>query len=126
MMVLGYCCKECNKICSAIYFQENFKNWTSGNDDIDKFIQKTQLSIQAHYIDSKVSDIVLEWIPYNRFNNIKNIEKIGVFKANWIDGYIFKYSLFTHDWERVDQNMIVTLKSLNDIKNTTLEFLNKV
>src|ERR1051325_4849574 len=32
------------QICNAKRFQQNFKNWTSGNDDdVDKFIQKTQL-----------------------------------------------------------------------------------
>src|SRR4051794_14243116 len=30
-------CQSCN----AKRFQQNFKNWTSGNHDIDEFIQKT-------------------------------------------------------------------------------------
>ncbi|RGB36389.1 hypothetical protein C1646_758206 [Rhizophagus diaphanus] len=40
-----------------------------GNNDIDKFIQDTQLS--AH------SDVreALEWIPYDRFHDIKYIAK---------------------------------------------------
>ena len=37
MIVLA--CEKCNKICNAIHFQRNFKNWTSGNNDIDKYIQ---------------------------------------------------------------------------------------
>ena len=46
-------CEECNQpntdykwcnSCNAKRFQQNFQNWTSGNDDIDKFIQLTQLS----------------------------------------------------------------------------------
>ena len=44
-------CKECRQSktyydwcpCNAKRFQQNFQNWTSGNYDIDKFIQKTQL-----------------------------------------------------------------------------------
>src|SRR5436190_12713925 len=49
-------CKECNQpntgrgylgkwcqLCNAKRFQQNFQHWTSGNHDIDKFIQKTQL-----------------------------------------------------------------------------------
>src|SRR5437016_1006959 len=46
-------CKECKQPntsypdwcqqCNAKRFQQNFQNWTSGNHDIDKFIQKTQL-----------------------------------------------------------------------------------
>ena len=46
-------CKECNqentggswcKACNAKHFQQNFEKWTSGNVDIDKFIQDAQLS----------------------------------------------------------------------------------
>ncbi|PKB91847.1 hypothetical protein RhiirA5_447300, partial [Rhizophagus irregularis] len=44
MMVLNDKCKKCNKICNSIRFQQKFSDWTSGNDDIDKFIQNTQLS----------------------------------------------------------------------------------
>jgi hypothetical protein len=86
MIVLGKKCKRCNKKCSAIIFQQNFESWTSGNDDIDKFIQETQLS--AHY-DAKEA---LEWIPCSRFSNIK-YKKVGIYKANWIDGRI-------DEWDR--------------------------
>ena len=53
----GYWCRSCN----AKHFKENFKNWTSGNNDIDKFIKNTQLSSHGGIND------VLEWIPYDRF-----------------------------------------------------------
>src|SRR5581483_4254228 len=33
-------CQSCN----SKHFQQNFKNWTSGNSDIDKFIQESQLN----------------------------------------------------------------------------------
>ena len=48
-------CHECKhlknnyywcRICNAKRFQQNFKNWCSGNDDIDKFIQKAQLKAE--------------------------------------------------------------------------------
>ena len=41
-------CKKCKQpktnyywypSCTSKYFQQNFKNWTSGNHDIDEFIQ---------------------------------------------------------------------------------------
>jgi hypothetical protein len=82
MIVLDDICEKCNHICNSIYFQQNFKNWTSGNNDVDKFIQGTQLS--AH----KMVKDVLEWIPYDRFNNIEYIAKdelSKVYRANWID-----------------------------------------
>jgi hypothetical protein len=119
-MVYNGECKECNYECEAMHFQQNFKNWTSGNKYIDKFIQDTQLS--AH--DNKQE--ALEWIPYDRLCNIKHIEKIGVYSANWIDGCICIWSNINQKWTRINENMIVTLKSLNDPKNVTLEFTNEV
>src|SRR6266542_3250851 len=124
-------CEECNqenteddwcKVCNAKHFQQNFEKWTSGNVNINKFIQDTQLS--ANY-----SSKVLEWIPYNRFNNIVYIAKGGfgkVYRANCIDGYIYKWDNKLKNWERRDSNMCVALKSLNNSKNVTSEFLNEV
>jgi hypothetical protein len=107
MIVLGNKCKKCNHVCNTIIFQQNFENWTSGNVDIDKFIQNTQLS--AHNFDANEA---LEWIPYDSFYDIKYITRGGygkVYKATW-----------------KHQNMIVALKSLNNSKNITLEFMNEV
>src|SRR5690349_17261192 len=36
-------CQSCN----AKHFQQNFKNWTSGNHDIDEFIQNSQLKAKC-------------------------------------------------------------------------------
>ena len=40
-------CGICEYTCYTMRFQQNFKNWTSGDSDIDKFIQDKQLS--AHH-----------------------------------------------------------------------------
>ena len=119
-MVLNNKCKKCNSICNVIHFQRNFKNWTSDNDDIDKLIQDTQLS--AHY-DTKE---VLEWIPYDRFDNITYPKYSAEGKANWIDGYIYEWDGCSQNWKRYNQNMFVTLKRLYDIENIELEFMNEV
>src|SRR5947207_2555411 len=77
--VAKYCVK-CDKIytdtyykwcrpCQTNYLKENFTNWTSGNEKIDDFIQKMQLKINDPW------DIVFEWIPYDQFNDIKEICK---------------------------------------------------
>src|SRR5271169_5646054 len=112
-------CKECNKkntgyewcnACNAKHFQQNFKNWTSGNDDIDKFIQDAQLSAEHSFQ-------VLEWIPYNRFYDINYIAKGGfgkVYRANWIDGYITNWDNTKKCWNRRNPNKFVALKSLNN------------
>ncbi|PKB93469.1 hypothetical protein RhiirA5_441204, partial [Rhizophagus irregularis] len=123
VMVLNYKCRKCNDICNAIHFQQNFKNWTSGNDDVDKFIQDTQLS--AH-IDYEVFENALEWIPFDRFNNIEKSRFDEAYKANWIDGHIYKWNDKNQNWERKKQNMIVTLKILNNSKNIVLEFMNEI
>src|SRR6266498_4517214 len=98
-------CKECNqentgykwcKACNAKHFQQNFENWTSGNVDIDKFIQDTQLSANN-------SKKVLEWMPYDRFYDIEYIAKGGfgkVYRANRIDGYIWKWDIKNQNWVR--------------------------
>jgi len=62
-------------------FQQDFFNWTSGNKFIDKFIQEPQLN-------AKVTNQILEWIPYNKFKNIEYLDKGGfsvVYKAIWLD-----------------------------------------
>ncbi|PKK73676.1 hypothetical protein RhiirC2_775718 [Rhizophagus irregularis] len=126
MIVLNDICEKCNEVCNSIHFQRNFKNWTSGNNDIDEFIQDTQL--QVHHNDSKISYVV-EWIPYDRFYDIIYIAKGGfgkVYRAKWIDGYIDKWDDYNQNWERKDQNMVVALKNLNNSKNITLEFMNEI
>ncbi|GES83246.1 kinase-like domain-containing protein [Rhizophagus clarus] len=60
-------------------------NWTSGNEEIDDFIQKRQLEI-----------IMFEWISYNQFEQVKktgNNSLITVYSATWRDGPL------TYDWE---------------------------
>jgi hypothetical protein len=123
MMVLNdNKCKKCNYACNAIHFQRNFKSWTSGNKYVDKFIQDAQLSVHK---DDEISH-VLEWIPYDRFYDIKYIVENNMYKANWIDGCVDKLDDEYHKWKRCNQNMFVTLKNLNNPIDVTLEFMNKV
>src|SRR2546430_5281881 len=101
MAVFNEKCKKSNNECNARRFQQNFDNWTSGNNHIDKFIQDTQLSVHTKFEVHKA----LEWIPYNRFYDIKYIAKGGfgkVFRANWIDGYIHDWDNYNKDWKRRD------------------------
>ncbi|RGB42320.1 kinase-like domain-containing protein, partial [Rhizophagus diaphanus] len=123
MMVLINKCEMCDKICNTIHFQHKFIDWTSGNSDIDKFIQDIQLSVH--------NDIqrAFEWIPYDKFNNIEYIAKGGfgkIYKANWIDGRITIWDVKDQNWKRYNQNMIIALKSLDNSKNVTLEFMNEI
>ena len=123
MMVLNNKCKKCNKICNAMQFQHEFIDWTSGNNYIDEFIQATQLLAHINVGE------VLEWIPYDKLCDIKYVaeDEFGkVYRANWIDGKISYWDNLNQNWRRYNHNMFVNLKILNDPKNLTLEFINKV
>jgi hypothetical protein len=128
MMVLNdKKCKKCNNACNAIHFQHNFENWTSGNDDIDRFIKDTQLSF--HNNNNEVFKKALEWISYDRLYDIKYITKGGfgkIYRAIWIDGYIDGWDKDNQNWKRNNKNMVVALKSLDNSKNITLRFMNEV
>ncbi|RHZ88318.1 hypothetical protein Glove_23g151 [Diversispora epigaea] len=102
--------KWCN-ICNSKRFQSEFNEWTSEDVEIDEFIQKTQL------IATNCEEVI-EWIPFDRFNNIEYLDKGGfgkVFRATWSDGYIESWDSQGKIWKRSQQN--VCLKSLNTSTN---------
>ncbi|RHZ82539.1 hypothetical protein Glove_109g212 [Diversispora epigaea] len=63
----------CNP-CNAKQFQNEFDKWTSGDREIDKFIQQMQLEA------NKCLEII-EWIPFNRLENVRYLTK-GVLAQN--------------------------------------------
>ena len=109
------------KQCQIDNFKKKFTNWTSGNERIDDFIQERQLKIE--YCDS----IVFEWIPYNQFNDIKEIYKDDfetVYSAIWIDGPL-NYDKDKKVYKR-NQNEKVFLRCFHDSQNLISEFLDEV
>ena len=124
-------CGECNEPgtgrkwcqpCNAKRFKENFKNWTSGNKDIDELIQHSQLN--ATYCGN-----FLEWIPFENFQDITYIAKGGfgkVYSANWPEGLIQYWDIENQKWNR-DSDFKVALKSLdNSSDDISTDFLNEV
>jgi hypothetical protein len=123
-------CKDCSQInkdlndclsCKPKRFQKYFNKWTSGNKIIDKLIQDNQLIAVEKYE-------LMEWIPYEKFTNIKYIAEGGfakVYSATWIDGPIKKWSQLNDNWRR-NGSLTVALKILNDSKNVSDDFLNEV
>ncbi|RHZ85128.1 hypothetical protein Glove_71g187 [Diversispora epigaea] len=116
-------CPECNqewnkyslwcKPCNSKRFQNDFNNWTSGNDKIDKFIQDTQLNANNGWH-------VIEWIPYDRFKDVKQIGKGGfgtIHYARWIDGVIDKWDVENQQWERYNKGIEVALKKFDNFVN---------
>ena len=118
-------CKKCKQIndhywCQICTFQQNFQNWTSGNHDVDEFIQKAQLK-------AEFSSQVLEWIEYDRFENVEYLAKGGfgtTYKAIWKDGYL-GYNYENNQFTRIE-NHPVALKFLHNSKDITVEFLREV
>src|ERR1043165_1865051 len=98
-------CHECSQLntgddwcqsCNSKRFQNDFNKWTSGNKEIDEFIQKFQSNATR-------CEEVLEWIPYEKFSDIEYLAKGGfgtVHKAYWIDGHILHWDISQNTWKR--------------------------
>jgi hypothetical protein len=119
-------CEECNRIkitddwCNYCHLQLNFKNWTSGNNDVDEFIQKSQLK-------TKYESQLIEWIEYDKFEDVEYLAKGGfgtTYKAVWKEGYI-KRDYDNDQWIRNGETK-VALKCLHNSQCITTEFLKEV
>jgi hypothetical protein len=124
-----YYCEKCDneytnttfkwcKSCQLNDLKKNFTNWTSGNINVDNLIQEMQLKL------NDPDDTIFEWIPYNQFNNIKEIGKGGfatIYSAIWNKG-----SLSHNKYEYIRTPKLVALKQLYDSQNITIGFLNEV
>src|ERR1051326_7828677 len=121
-------CKKCKQPknhyswCRVCMFQQNF---TSGNHDVDEFIQKAQLKAENDYQ-------ILEWIEYDRFENVEYLAKGGfgtTYKAIWKDGYIDEFDVVNDQFTRRkddEKGHPVALKCLHNSQDITLEFLREV
>ncbi|EXX58027.1 hypothetical protein RirG_201720 [Rhizophagus irregularis DAOM 197198w] len=101
----GCICAICNKdnlhngwhYCTPInkeLWRDNFENWNSGDPEVDKLIQDSQLNA------NEIGEL-MEWIEYSNF---VDIEKIGegaygvVYVATWQDG-----PLKTPGWDHINK-----------------------
>ncbi|RGB28595.1 kinase-like domain-containing protein [Rhizophagus diaphanus] len=123
-------CGECNEPgtgeewclpCNAKRFKDNFKNWTSGNKDIDEFIQHSQLNALSYRK-------CLEWIPFEKFQNITYVAEGGfgkVYSAKWSEGCILSWDIKNQRWKRSSHKKYA-LKSLNNSSDICSDFLNEI
>ncbi|PKY46881.1 kinase-like protein, partial [Rhizophagus irregularis] len=115
--------KNCNQECLATlwceycirnYLKTEFSNWTSGNDDIDDLIQKCQT-------ETLNPTRIIEWIPYNKLQNIEYLTKGGfseIYTAKWIDGRYKVWNSKEQELERFGRsNKKVILKKLENMEN---------
>src|SRR5207248_1139984 len=106
-------CKICDPRCMI-------EGWSSGNPDIDKFIKDTIFNAKQY------NSRFLEWVPFDRFEDIKQIGEGGfakVYSATWMDGI----SKFEGSWKKLKPEPLkVALKRLNGSQNMSAEYLNEV
>ncbi|RHZ85887.1 hypothetical protein Glove_59g110 [Diversispora epigaea] len=94
------------------------QRWDNGNDKIDKLIQDAQ--INANY-----GLEVIEWIPYDRFKDVKQIGRGGfgtIHYTRWIDGRIDKWDIENQQWKRYGKSEVALKKfdnfvNFNDVLN---------
>ena len=111
-------CKDCD----IALLKTNFHNWTSGNSEIDEFIRYTQLNANEN-MD------YLEWIEFDQFDLVENINKQGAFSsiysAVWMEGPRWNLDEEAETWTRSGPIKVV-LKRLDNSQNMSQEFINQV
>ena len=131
-------CPDCNdygqywcKSCNDARFRQAFSAWTSGNKEIDYFIQNSQ-------IHAMTSITVLEWWPYETFSNVEKIGKGGygtVFRANTGIQRIKGWDKQNNRWLRYEKSdspelplyrEFVALKTLGYPQHLPKNFLDEV
>jgi hypothetical protein len=123
-------CENCNQRCLATlyceycvrnYLKKNFSNWTSGNDDIDDLIQECQMKTLE-------PNSIVEWIPYNNFENVEYLTKGGcseIYTAEWIDGYYVKWDSKEQQLKRFGGHDVI-LKRLENVKRANKSWFEEV
>ncbi|RHZ64798.1 hypothetical protein Glove_320g47 [Diversispora epigaea] len=125
-------CQECYRVftefderwckpCNSKHFQYDFNKWTSGNNEIDKFIQDSQLNA-----DNKCK--VIEWIPYHRLKSIEEMAKGGfgtIYKAKW-NGRILRWDPDLLRWVRSNKRDVALKKFDNKFASLNEDFLNEI
>ena len=127
-------CRKCNEIkktrdwCNTCHFQKAFSTWTSGNQEIDYFIQNTQINAWNWRF-------ILEWYPWELFSEIEKIGQGGygtVFRAKSKRGRITwdyknnklnRYQqgdLFYN--EHVALKTIASMDFMNEVKFTFIDY----
>jgi len=79
-------CPQCHKVnvksawcdeCDISSLVAEFDKWTSGNDEIDRFIQENQRHTENH-------NTYIEWIPFNRLEDVKMTTGEYPYSAKWL------------------------------------------
>ena len=115
-----YSDKFCEQ-CISLHLQGLFNTWTSGNEIIDDFIHKCQ-------IQSSLPSYTLEWIPFDKFENVKKLTEGGfstIYTATWTKGYLCDYDENQKEFTHFGPHYVV-LKCLNNSSNPGKAFFDEV
>ena len=112
-------CKECVPSCII-------EGWTSENSEIDEFIKDTIYNAKSR----DGHPLFLEWVPFDRFEDIKQIGEGGfakVYSAKWIDGAATYIRQDDGIWKKLTREPInVALKRLNGSQSMSADYLTEV
>ncbi|UZO00329.1 uncharacterized protein OCT59_001580 [Rhizophagus irregularis] len=119
-----YWCKECVPRCII-------EGWTSGSDDIDNFIKDTIYDACEKYVgEYKYGPSFLEWVPFDRFKDMKEIGEGGfakAYSATWTDGDAKYTKQDDGNWiKREPAPLEIALKRLNGSQIISPGFINEL
>jgi hypothetical protein len=127
-------CENCKQKCLATlycefcvrnYLKANFPNWSSGNNNIDNLIQNCQMETLMPFM-------IVEWIPYDKLQNIKYLTKGGfseIYTADLINGGYVEWDFKKQQLKRAGiQNQIVKviLKGLENVESANQSWFEEV
>ncbi|RHZ82753.1 hypothetical protein Glove_103g12 [Diversispora epigaea] len=123
-------CKNCQnwhqatqycEFCIRKYLENNFRNWTSGNEEIDKLIRECQQKTVS-------PQFVVEWINYDQFENIEHLTEGGcatIYTAIWKVGCYDKWNSKNQILERFGREKVI-LKRLNNSNSNSIHWFQEV
>ncbi|RIA81890.1 kinase-like domain-containing protein [Glomus cerebriforme] len=113
-------CENCQEECLATlycefcirnYLKTKFSDWTSENNDIDNLIQKCQM-------ESFIPYKIIEWVPYENFQNINYLTRgcySEIYSADWIDGSYNEWNSKEKQLKRLGTHEVI-LKKLGNVE----------
>ncbi|RHZ84195.1 hypothetical protein Glove_84g50 [Diversispora epigaea] len=113
----NYISNETCSLCSRERYIQEFKTWSSGNANIDKIIQESQIN---NIYDK------FHWIPYDNFQNFELISDgnhRSVYSAKLENGIKGDWSFIKQDWSYYSKGCKVALKEIKDSRFDIVEFL---
>uniref|UniRef100_U9UUC3 Protein kinase domain-containing protein n=1 Tax=Rhizophagus irregularis (strain DAOM 181602 / DAOM 197198 / MUCL 43194) TaxID=747089 RepID=U9UUC3_RHIID len=98
--------------------------------NIDKYFHPTALFSSIYRMINNRAEILMEWIPYSQFTNVKEIAKGGfgiIYQATWLDGSISNEAIYNKGLVRERRNNeTVILKKFNNSQGISKHFLDEL